>query len=183
MELFDVATQVLSWLLGEEDATALLGDVREDGIRRSKSAGGPGSQRSYRDEVYASLAAALRLRAVEWVRCAPWATVFGSYVLVGGVQFASTVAFSYVWPPAAQTTNPLSLLGQFPAIALMAYVAGAFNRAAPFLLGALMLFAAVLLITFSKEEISTEYRLAVLTVGPLAALMGGTLHCTVGRKP
>jgi len=42
MELFDFATQVLSWLLGEEDATALLGDVRED-TRRSKSAGGSDS--------------------------------------------------------------------------------------------------------------------------------------------
>jgi len=116
------------------------------------------------------------------VRCAPWATVFGSYVLVG-VQFASTVAFSYVWPPAVQTTSPLNLLGQFPAIALVPYVAGAFDRAAPFLLGALMLFAALLLITFSREEISTEYKLAFLTVGPLAALMGGTLHRTIGRTP
>ena len=182
MELFDFATQVLSWLLGEEDATALLGDVRED-TRRSKSAGGSESWRSYQGEVYASLAAALCLRAVECVRYAPWATVFGSYVLVGGVQFASTVAFSYVWPPAAQTTSALNLLGQFPAIALVAYVAGAFDRAAPFFLGALMLFAALLLITFSTEEISAEYRLAFLTVGPLAALIGGTLHRTVGRKP
>jgi hypothetical protein len=182
MELFDLATQVLSWLLGEEDATALLGDVWED-TRRSKTASGSESWRSYQGEVYASLAAALCLRAVEWVRRAPWPTVFGSYVLVGGVQFASTVAFSYVWPQAAQTTSPLNLLGQFPAIALVAYVAGAFDRAAPFLLGALMLFAALLLITLSTEEISAEYRLAFLTVGPLAALMGGTLHRTIGRKP
>src|SRR6476661_4845055 len=182
MALFDLATQVLSWLLGDEDATALLGDAREY-TRRSKSAGGSESWRSYQGEVYASLAAALCIRAVEWARCAPWATVFGSYVLVGGVQFASTVAFSYVWPPAAQTTSPLNLLGQFPAIALVAYVAGAFDRAAPFLLGGLMLFAALLLITFSREEISTEYKLAFLTVGPLAALMGGTLHRTIGRTP
>jgi hypothetical protein len=182
MKLFDFATQVLSWLLGEEDATALLGDVRED-KRRSESVGGSESWRSYQGEVYRSLVAALCLRAVEWVRCAPWVTVFGSYVLVGGVQLASTVAFSYVWPAAAKTTSPLSLLGQFPAIALVAYVAGAFDRAAPFLLGALMLFAALLLITFSTEEISTEFRLAFLTVGPLAALMGGTLHRSVGRKP
>jgi len=182
MELFDLATRVLSWLLGEEDATALLGDVRED-KRRSESAGGSESGRSYQGEVYASLAAALCIRAVEWARCAPWATVFGSYVLVGGVQFAATVAFSHVWPPAAQTTSPLSLLGQFPGIALVAYVAGAFDRVAPFLLGALMLLAALLLITFSTEEVSTEFRLAFLTVGPLAALVGGTLHRSVGRKP
>lgn len=182
MELLDMATQVLSWLLGEEDVTALLGDVREE-MRRSKSAGGSESGRSYQGEIYTSLLAALYLRAIEWVRCAPWVTVFGSYVLVGGVQFASTVAFSYVWPPAAQATNPLSLLGQFPAIALVAYLAGAFDRAAPFLLGVLMLFAALLLINFNTEKISTEYRLAFLTVGPLAAVMGGTLHGTVGRKP
>src|SRR5262245_12045693 len=147
MELFDLATRVLSRLLGEENATALLGDVWEDTCR-SESAGGSESRRSYQGEVYASLAAALCMRAVEWVRCAPWVTVFGSYVVVGGVQLASTVAFSYVWPPAAQTTSPLNLFGQFPAIALVAYVAGAFDRAAPFLLGALMLFAALLLITF-----------------------------------
>lgn len=183
MALLDWATHLLSWLIGEDGATALLGDVREESMRRSNSLGGPGLLRSYHCEVYRSVASALRLRAVECVRCAPWATVFGSYVLVGWVQCASTVAFSYVWPPAAQTTSPLNLLGQFPAVALVAYVAGAFDRAAPFFLGALMLFAALLLITFSREEISTEYRLAFLTVGPLAALIGGTLHRTVGRKP
>jgi hypothetical protein len=98
--------------------------------------------------------------------------------LVGAVQLASTVAFSYVWPPAAQTTKPLNVLGQFPAIALVAYLAGAFDRAAPFLLGALMLCAALLLITFTAEEISTAYKLAFLTVGPLAAVMGGMLRRT-----
>ena len=182
MALFGLATKVVSWLLGEEDATALLGDVMED-ARRSKSAGGSESCRSYQGEVYRSAVAVLCLRAVEWVRGAPWGTVFGSYVLVGVVQFASTFAFSYVWPAAAQSTSPLNLLGQFPAIMLVAYGAGAFDRAAPLLLGALMLLAALLLITFGREEISAEYKLAFLTVGPLAALIGGTIHRKAGRKP
>jgi len=183
MEPFNWAARLLSWLLGENDATALLGDLQEEYTRRSKSAGGPGAWRGYQREVYSSLAVVVRLRAVELVRGAPWATVLGAYFLVGAVQLATTVMFSYVWPAAAQTTSPLNLLGQFPAIAVVAYVAGAFDRAAPFFLAAVMLCAALLLATFTSEKISTEYRLAFLTLGPLASLAGGTLHRTAGKKP
>jgi hypothetical protein len=87
-----------------------------------------------------------------------------------------TLLLSRIWPEAAQATSALNLAVVFPVIAFIAYVAARFHRAAPFLLGAMMLAVAALLIVISTETISTAYRLAFLTLGPGAAMLGGSLY-------
>jgi hypothetical protein len=171
----DWATRILSHLLREEDATALLGDLREDYERRSSSVGRRVATRCYRREVRQSIAAALRLQGVELLRSAPWGIAFGSYVAVGVAQFGLTLLLARIWPEAAQT-SALNLAVVFPVIAFIAYVAARFHRTAPFLLGAMMLAVAATLIAVTRETISTGYMLAFLTLGPAAAVLGGSLH-------
>ena len=62
------AARILPFLLREDDANALLGDLWEECERR------PEARRRCRGELYKSIAAALRLRAVELLRSAPWGT-------------------------------------------------------------------------------------------------------------
>jgi hypothetical protein len=85
-----------------------------------------------------------------------------------------TLLLSRIWPQIAQTTSAWGIVVVSPAIAFIGYVAARFNRAAPFLLGAMMFIVAALLIAVTNETISTGYTLAILALGPLAAVFGGS---------
>jgi hypothetical protein len=170
------AARILSWLLREGDGQALLGDLAEEHARGSVSRRPRDASRQYRHEILVSLAAVLRLRACEFVRSAHWGIVVGAYVLVAVLEIIARLLLAHVWPSAAAPASVVRLVVEFPGIALIAYVAARFDRAAPFVLGAMMLLVATLLSVFGGEETSRTYVLAVLTIGPLAAVLGGTLH-------
>jgi len=170
------AARVLTWLLREGDGEALLGDLAEEHLRRSISDGARVAAQRYRREVLTSLAAAIRLRASECARSIPWGVVMAAYILVAVLEIAARLMLARVWPPASAPASVMRLVVEFPGIALIAYVASRFDRAAPYVLGTLMLVAASLLSIFGHEQTSGVYVLAILTVGPLAAVLGGMLH-------
>jgi len=170
------AVRILTWLLREGDEQALLGDLTEGHARCAASHGPREASRRYRREVYASLAAAMRLRAWDWARAVPWGVVLSAYVLVAALEIVARLLLAQLWPPAASPASIVRLVVESPGIALIAYVAARFDGAAPIVLGALMLLVASLLSMFGNEEISRPYVLAFLSVGPLAALLGGKLY-------
>jgi hypothetical protein len=170
------AAWILSWLLREGDGQALLGDLAEEHARGLVSRRPRDASRRYRHEVFVSLAAVLRLRAWEFARSVPWGIVMGAYVLVAVLEIIARLVLARVWPQAATPASVVRLVIEFPGIALIAYLAARFDRAAAFVLGAMMLIVAALLSVFGSEETSRTYLVAFLTVGPLAAVLGGTLH-------
>lgn len=170
------AARMLSCLLRQGDATALLGDLAEGYARRVNNGSSGDAARWYRLELYSSLAAVLRLRAVECIRAVPWGIVAAAYVGVGLYEFAAVSLLSRAWPEAAQWTSAVRLVIESPGIVAIAYGAATFRRSAAFVLGAAMLCVATLLNVITTETISTAYVLASLVVGPLAAVLGGLLH-------
>lgn len=171
------ATRILSSLLPEEDVEAVVGDLCEEYEHRSKAAGPSVAGIYYLREVCRSISAALRLRAVEVVRKAPWGVAIGSYLLVGVSQIGLTLMLSPIWPKVAQTTSAWGIVVVTPVVASIAYVAAKLNRMAPFFLGVMMFAVAALLIVATTETISTGCALSFLVLGPLSAVLGGSLPC------
>ena len=169
------AARILSSLLREENVNALVGDLWEEYESRSSGEGRHVAGIHCRREVYRSIAFALRLRAVEALRSAPWGVAMGSYLLMGVSQVALTRLLSPVWPEAAQTTDPWGIVVVTPIVAFIAFLAAKLNRMAPFFLGAIMFAVATLLIAVTTETVSTGYALAFLFLGPLSAVLGGSL--------
>jgi hypothetical protein len=167
--------RALSCLLDDEYCVALMGDLAEERARRARADGPHQAARWYRTEIGRSLASAVRLRLVEAARSAPWGTVIGAYVLVAVLDVTMRVLLSRVWPEAAQPASALRIVGELPGIALIAYMAGRFDRRAPLLLCAMMLLAAISITALSSEAMSTAFIVAYLTVGPGAAVLGARL--------
>lgn len=169
------ATRILSILLREENVNALVGDLCEEYEIRSSNERQHTVGIRCRREIYRSLAAALRLRVVEVLHSAPWGVAMGAYLLVGVSQVVLTLLLSPVWPEVAQTTNAWGIVVVIPAVVTIAFVAAKLNRMAPFFLGAMMFAVAALLIAVTTEKVSTGYALAFLILGPLSAVLGGSL--------
>ena len=167
--------RALSCLLDDEYCVALMGDLAEERARRARADGPHQAARWYRTEIGRSLASAVRLRLVETARSAPWGIVIAAYVLVAVLDVTMIVLLSRVWPDAAQPASALRIVGELPGIALIAYMAGRFDRRAPLLLGAMMLLAAISITALSTEAMSTAFIVAYLTIGPGAAVLGARL--------
>lgn len=167
--------RTLSWLLGDEYWVALMGDLAEERARRVNADGPHQAARWYQSELRRSFGTAVYLRLADTVRSAPWSIAIGAYVLVAVLEVTMRLLLSRVWPDAAQPASALRIVGELPGIALIAYVAGRFDRRAPWLLGAMMLLAAVSMTTLSTESMSTAFIVAYLTIGPGAAVLGALL--------
>jgi hypothetical protein len=152
-----------------------MGDLAEERARRVWADGPLRAARWYRTEICRSVAAAARLRLAEIARSAPWSLTIGAYVSVAVLEVAMRWLLSYVWPDAAQPASALRVVSELPGIALIAYVAGRFDRRAPVLLGAMMLLAAISMTTLSTEAMSTAFVVACLTSGPGGAVLGARL--------
>lgn len=173
------AARILSILLREENVNALLGDLCEEYEIRSSNERQHTAGIGCRREIYRSVAAAFRLRIVDVLRSAPWGVAMGSYLLLGVTQSVLTLLLSFVWPEIAQTTNAWGIVVVIPVVVSIAFMAAKLNRMAPFFLAAMMFAVAALLIAVTTETVSTAYALAFLVLGPLSAVLGGSLS---GRR-
>lgn len=172
------AEWLLSCLLRDGDGQALLGDLAEAHTRRSVG-GRREAARWYRRELYRSLVAVLRVRAVEAVRGAPWGVAFAAYLGVAALEVGVRLVLSRLWPAGAFESSPTRMMLEFPAIAAIGYVAATFRRSAAFMLGALMLVVATVVSVLSTEVLSMTFILVFVGAGPMAAVLGGLLR---GRR-
>src|SRR5262245_10666833 len=170
------ATRLLVWLLRDGDGPALLGDLAEAHARRSRATSASEAAQWYRHQLYASLIAVLQRRLLEWARAVPWGTTAAAYMLVAFLEVGTIWLLSLVSPGVTHETSALRLVLEFPGIVAVAYAATRVHKSAAFVLGAMMLVVAVLMLSLSKEEISCAFAIAFLTVGPIAAVLGGLLH-------
>ena len=175
MEPLNLIGRALACVLGDEYGVALMGDLAEERARRVRADGPHQAARWYRFEICRSLAAAVRLRLAETVRSAPWSIAIGAYVLVAVLDVTTMSLLLRVWPDAAQPTSAVRIVSGLPGIALISYVAARFDRRAPWLLGAMMLLAAISITTLTTEAMSAAFIVAYLTVGPGAAVLGAVL--------
>lgn len=175
MAQLNLIGRALSCLLEDDYWVALMGDLAEERARRARADGPHQAARWYRTEFCRSVAAAVRQRLAETTRSAPWSLAIGAYVLVAVLEVTMRLLLSRVWPDAAQPASALRIVVELPGIALIAYVAGRFDRRAPLLLGAMMLLAAISITTLSTEAMPTAFIVAYLTVGPGGAVLGARL--------
>jgi len=168
------ATQLLVWLLRDGDGPALLGDLAEEHERRLRAGNAHEAMRWYRHQLYASLTAVLLRRLLEWVRAVPWGTAATAYIVVVVLESGSVWLLSLLWPGVAHATSALRLVMEFPGIVAIAYVATRVHRSAAFVLGGFMLGMAALMLSLS-EPVSVGFAIALLTVGPIAAVLGWLL--------
>jgi hypothetical protein len=97
-------------------------------------------------------------------------------VLVALLEVAMRLLLlSGVWPDAAQPASALRIVGELPGVVLISWIAGRCDHRAPWLLGAMMLLAALSLTTLSTETMSTAFIVTYLTIGPGAAVLGALL--------
>jgi hypothetical protein len=167
--------RVLSCLLEDHYWVALMGDLSEERARRASADGPHQATRWYRTELGRSVASVIGLRLAASIRSAPWSTAIGAYVLVAVLEATMRVLLSRVWPDAAEPASALRIVGELPGIALIAYIAGRFDRRAPLLLCAMMLLAAISITTLSTEAMSTAFIVAYLAIGPGGAVLGARL--------
>jgi len=170
------ASQLLVWLLRDGDGPALLGDLAEEHERRLRAGGAREAMRWYRYQLYASLTAVLRRRLLEWARAVPWGTAATAYIVVIVLEFGTVWLLSLLWPGGAHATSVLRLLMEFPGIVAIAYVTARIQRGAAFVLGGFMVAMAILMLSLSADAVSVPFAIAMLTVGPIAAVMGWLLH-------
>jgi hypothetical protein len=170
------ALRVLLYLLREGDGQALLGDLDEERARRTSASTRIEASQWYTRQLYVSVAAVLRLRALECIRATPWGIAAAAYLVVGVFEVGSMWLLSRTWPEAARSTSALRLALEFPGIVAIAYGAARFHRSAAFVLGAMMLVVAAVLNTVTAEAISATFIVAFLVLGPLAAVLGGMLR-------
>jgi hypothetical protein len=167
--------RALACLLGDEYGVALMGDLAEERARRVHADGPHQAARWYRSEIRRSFGIAVCLRLADIARSAPWSIAIGAYVLVAVLEVTMRLLLSRVWPEAAQPTSALRIVSELPGIALISYVAARFDRRAPWLLGAMMLLAAISMTTLTTEAMSGAFIVAYLTIGPGAAVLGALL--------
>jgi hypothetical protein len=167
--------RLLSCLLRDGVGEALLGDLAEERTRRSRS-GPRQAARWYRREFCASLSAVLWLRAAESVRRAPWGVAFAAYLGVAVLEVVTLLALSRAWPGSTYESSAGRLVLEFPGIAAIGYVAATFRRGAAFMLGAMMLVVSTLISIFTTEALSMTFIAAFVSIGPMAALLGGLLR-------
>ena len=175
MAAVNLLGRALACMLGDDYGVALMGDLAEERARRVHADGPRQAAGWYRSELRRSFAAAVWLRLADTARSAPWSIAIGAYVLVAVLEVTMMSLLLRVWPDAAQPTSALRIVGELPGIALISYVAARFDRRAPWLLGAMMLLAAILMTTLTTEAMSTTFIVAYLAIGPGAAVLGALL--------
>ena len=167
--------RALACLLGDEYGVALMGDLTEERARLVHADGPRQAARWYRSEILRSFGTAVCLRLADTARSAPWSIAIGAYVLVAVLEVTMMSLLLRVWPDAAQPTSALRIVSELPGVALISYVAARFDRRAPWLLGAMMLLAAISMTTLTTEAMSSAFIVAYLTIGPGAAVLGALL--------
>ena len=114
-------------------------------------------------------------RLLESARAVPLGTA--AYGVVVVLEVSSVWLLSWLWPGGEHATSALRLLMEFPGVVAIAYVATRVHRSAAFVLGGFMLGMAVLMLSLS-EPVSRAFAIALLTMGPIAAVLGWLLDRT-----
>ena len=170
-----MATWFLERVLPEGDREAMLGDLVEECELRARSTKPWMVSRWYWGQVGRSVPRMV-WGSVSRGRWLPTLGVaMGAYIAAGALEFAGTVAISKLLTPDAPVSTVISLVVGLTTMVIGGYFATWIRPGAGMVMaGIVMIVVAVLMMTMSGSA-PLWYGLAVLVVGPLATLAGGTL--------
>ncbi|HTB66309.1 MAG TPA: hypothetical protein VK727_08775 [Steroidobacteraceae bacterium] len=171
-----VATWTFSWLAPRSQREAVLGDLLEEYALRANAASASAARRWYLRQLCAS---ALPLLWTRLTRSA-WISTLGvalcAYLTVGVVELIVNWALASSAAAGTAAYNPLGMFITFPMVVLIGYFAARFRRAAPIVLGAIMLLNVTAMTLWATESLPGWYRIAYFLVGPAALLIGRALN-------
>jgi hypothetical protein len=171
-----MATWAFSWLAPRSQREALLGDLVEEYALRANAASASAARKWYLRQLYASAPPLLwaRLTRTAWI--STLGVALCAYLAVGVVELM--VNWALASSPASGTVayNPFGMFITFPMVVLIGYFAARFRRAAPIVLGAIMLLSVTAMTLWATESMPAWYRIAYFAVGPAATLIGSALN-------
>jgi hypothetical protein len=171
-----VATWALSWLAPRSQREALLGDLAEEYALRASTASAPAACKWYLRQVCASAAPLLWTRLTRSAWMATLAVALFAYLAVGVVEVMVNWAIASSSAAGTGAYDPLGLIVTFPMVVLIGYFAARFRRAAPIVLGAIMLLNVTAIMLWSSESMPRWYRIAFFLAGPAASIIGSALR-------
>lgn len=171
-----MAAWAFSWLAPRREREALLGDLAEEFALRESTASAAAARRWCRRQICVSAAPLLwsRLTRTAWI--ATTGTALLAYVAVG----LSELMVHWLMADSSLTGrgayDPVGMVITFPMVVLIGYFAARLRRAAPIVLGAIMLLNVTAMTLWATENVPAWYTIAYFIVGPAAALLGSALN-------
>lgn len=165
-----------SWLAPRSEREALMGDLEEEYALRANAASASAACKWYLRQVCASAAPLLwtRLTRTTWI--STLGVALFAYIAVGVVELIVNWALAYSSVTGTVAYNPVGMFVTFPIVVLIGYFAARFRRAAPIVLGAIMLLTVTAMTLWSTERTPAWYTIAYFVVGPAATLIGSALR-------
>jgi hypothetical protein len=166
------AAWAFSWLGPRSERAALLGDLAEEFEVRASTASSAAACRWYLRQMCASIAPLLWSRFTRSAWIATGGTALLAYFAIAIVEFTVHWVRAGSFVNANHAYDPMGMIITFPLVVLIGYFAAQLRRAAPLVLGAIMLLNVTAMMLWATETAPAWYTIAYFIVGPAATLIG-----------
>ena len=176
----DSLSRPASWVLGRllpaRDLEAVLGDLAEEYVLRSRSTSPSSVSRWYWSQICRSIPPLLwvSIRRGGWL--ITLGVAIGAHIVSGIVEFAGVTAMSTLVAPNARVQAALSLVLGLTTIVLGGYFAEWIRQGAATALAMIVATVVPVLMVTMGDSSPLWYQIVFLAVGPLAALAGGAVR-------
>ncbi len=174
-------SRVFEWLLPEDVAEALVGDLLEEHAVRVRTEGSRRAALWYWEQVGRSVAPVLHtaFRRRDWVLA--WVIGWVAYSIVVSAEISARVSVAKVATHTSVDAIPV-LIVCLGTIVLVAHVAERVRVGAALALALLVALTAVTHLLTAADGMPSWYRLAFLVAGPAAALAARALRARLRRR-
>ncbi|MBI1787479.1 MAG: hypothetical protein HYR60_08005 [Acidobacteria bacterium] len=171
-----LATWLLAAFLRQRDKEMLLGDLVEEYALRASGGRSIEASRWYWAQVLHSAGPLLwsNIRRGNWWRTL--AAALAGYLLVALLVIAGDVAMSKLLPPGELAYSLLSLAAGLSAMVLGGYIAAGMRQRAAIGLAVIAAVMGVVSLVVTGDRAPLWYQIALIVLGPAAALAGGRIR-------
>jgi hypothetical protein len=170
-----LALGLLGYFLPPDQRDAVLGDLVEEYEVRVQSSSSVSSAGWLFAQVCRSIPSFVWMATMRGAWLSTVAVALGAWAAAGLVEFVGTSAISRFLGPQARLVPVLSTIVGLLTILAGGYVDVSLRAGAAKALAGVVLIAVVALMATTGDNAPLWYQVTFLTVGPLAALTGGTL--------
>jgi hypothetical protein len=171
-----IAAWAFSWLAPRSQRAQLLGDLAEEFALRAGTASSAAACRWYLRQMCASAAPLLWSRFTRSAWIATAGTALLGYIAVAIVELAVHWVLAGSFTNAKNAYDPMGMIIAFPLVVLIGYFAAQLRRAAPLVLGAIMLLNVTAMTLWATETAPAWYTIAYFIVGPAAVIIGAAMR-------
>ena len=171
-----MTTWIFGLLLPKRDKEMLLGDLVEERLLIESSMGRGDAARWYRRQVLKSCGPVMwaNLRRGGWLKTL--GAAFAGYCAVAILVMASDVLMSKVLATSTVVYPLVSLAAGCVAMLLGGYLAASMRRGAPAVVAVMAAILGVLSLRATGDQAPVWYQIALIVVGPVAAIAGGRMR-------